>query len=223
MQFYSLYKAMTGDARKIPDGVNVKLIIRHSIREENPSDGNYESLMLTKEGIALAGKIGASLDRTIGIRASSKTARCIQTITCMTKEIRPQYCKDMTDIQVLPALSGCLGDPQPKVKGGVGWYDYFHYLQEGDVEKTRGITLDQEAKRLIDCVFSNGGRTGALDILCTHDCCVVILASALFGLKTDVQGSSWCGYAEGMFLSGTREKFTAWWRGEQREFLLFLL
>lgn len=213
---------MTDDAAKIPEGVNVKLFMRHSIREENPPDGNYEPLMLTKEGIALAEKIGASIDRNIGFRGSSKVKRCIQTVECVTNAVRPQYQKTMTGVEIVPALSVCLGNPQSKERGGVGWFEYFHYLQENNTEMTKGITLRDEALPLLDSLFAYGGRENELDVFCTHDCCVVNLASALFDLKTGIHGENWCGYAEGLFLYGTREKFTALWRGEKKEFVRFL-
>ena len=210
---------MTDEAQNIPGGVNVKLFMRHSIREENPPDGNYEPLMLTEEGIALAQKMGSSLDCNIGFRGSSKVKRCIQTLECMTSAVLPPFSRTMGAVELLPVMSTCLGNPQPKEKGGVGWYEYFHYLQEGNVEMTRGITLRDEALPLINCIFSHGGNKNELDVFCSHDCCVVNLASALFGLKTGLHGESWCSYTEGMFLYGTRENFTALWRGEERQFV----
>ena len=57
MNFYSPYPQMTSDAARIPDDVNAKLFMRHSIRFENPPDGNYDALLLTQEGIELAKEI----------------------------------------------------------------------------------------------------------------------------------------------------------------------
>lgn len=218
MHFYSPYRNMTQDAAHLPQGQNVKLFMRHSIREDNPVNGDYEPLMLTKEGIALAQQMGRSIDCTIGFCGTSRIGRCIQTVQELTGAVAPAYCPQQPHITVLAPISGCLGNPQAKERGGVGWYEYFHYLQEGETSLTNNITLRQEASPYLDCLFAHGGTANTLDLFCTHDCCVVILASALFGLQTGIHGENWCGYTEGLFLSGTRDHFTAWWRGEQKSF-----
>ena len=252
MKFYSPYSQMTADAASIPDGANVKLFLRHSIRYDNPVDGDYEPLLLTPEGEELARKIGRSLDKRLGFCGSSSVNRCIQTarfiVDGMKEELKADAYKangtrtdcagthadcagthadcddthgDMAGpykIEIVPSIATFKGINLAIANQGAGWFKYFHCLQEGLVDETAGITLEQEASPYLDSMFASGGKPDTIDLYASHDCNVVILASALFGLKTGLDGHDWCQYAEGMFLSGSREKFTAWWRGEMRTF-----
>lgn len=223
MKFYSPYDHMIQSAQKIPDDANAKLFMRHSIRFDNPVNGDFAPLMLTPEGIQLAEKMGSAIDRPIGKCTSSKIKRCQQTITSiisgMPQNLRPQT----ADITELEALSNVIGNPMPPELGGVGWFEYFHYLQTGNTEASRGITLEQESASILNAIFAQNGTSGTLDLICSHDSHVVILASSLFDLKTGLEGHDWCQYAEGIFLYGSRENFTALWRGQQKTFTNYLL
>ena len=238
MQVFSPYPEMTKDASLIPENAAAKLFMRHSIRFDNPPNGDYSQLMLTPEGIELAQKIGQSIDRPIGNCASSKVQRCQQTIDCIlqghnqnqiqTNIQNPGNLKNSKspiekNIIKMDELSSCLGDPRAEESGGVGWYNYFHYLQTANTQGSRGITLQMETKRLLDAIFSLPSRPATLDIICSHDSHVVILASALFNLKTGTTGQNWCRYTEGLFFYGPRENFTALWRGHSQTFTNYLL
>ncbi len=100
----------------------------------------------------------------------------------------------------------------------VGWYEYFYGLQRDVPEFTCGTTLYQEAKQIVDAMFAKPGESGHLDIICSHDSHVVVLASALFGLRTGIHGENWCGFTEGLFFVGERDDFTAYWCGEEKRF-----
>lgn len=223
MNFYSPYKHMVDAAAAITDKQNARLFIRHSIRYDNPINGDFAPLMLTPEGIELAKKMGASLDRPVGECQASKIKRCPQTIKCICEGMDKKYCPSMPEIKEYSSLYGILGNPMPVTMGGVGWYEYYHYLQEGNFEATRGITLDMEAKSILDTIFLTKGEPGTVDLICSHDSHVVVLASALFDYKTGLNGENWCQYAEGIWLTGDRNDFTAMWRGETNRFVNYLI
>lgn len=233
MNFVSIYPQMIDAASSIPDEANVKLLMRHSIRFDNPPDGDYSNLLLTPEGIELARKVGTGIDREIGVLVSSPVKRCRQTIESVVSGIAPQYkknilcsdgyeCKDGTHIKlkICDELTKIKGNIRPKEEGGIGWYEYFYYLQNNDLEGTRGVSLETECKPILDCIFSNNGGGNKLDIFCSHDSHLVMLGSALFDLKTGFHEASdkWVSFTEGMFLYGTRENFTAMFRGVTKSF-----
>jgi len=214
---------MNKDAKRLPKDQNVKLYIRHSIRYDNPVNGDYTKLLLTPEGIEAAKTIGKSIDKKIGFCGSSSVKRCNQTIQYIL-EAMPQGLKENAKIETLKTLAVMKGNPNPKEMGGCGWYEYYHYLQERVPEKTGGVTLEEEVKPILDCIFSHGGMGNTLEIFCSHDSHVVMLASALFDFKTGIQEhDNWCKYTEGLFFYGTRERFTSLWRGEERQFDNYLL
>ncbi len=238
MTFNSTNLWMKDAAKEIPDGVNTVAFIRHAERYTNPPDGDYSNLMLTPNGIKMANDIGSSIDRKIGIMRSSPVGRCMQTVQEIIKCVPDNFKPDndiSNDKEKLTSHSFChiQGDPRPKEQGGVGWYEYFHFLQIHDTQGSRGITLEQETKTILDAIFSQTldskqrpaqTEKGMLDIICTHDSHIVIMASALFGLKTQTDWSEeWCKWAEGLFFFGTRNNFTAFWRGQKKEFSNYLM
>lgn len=223
MRFFSPCEEMIKDAESLPE-CNVKLFMRHSIRFDNPINGDYTQLLLTPEGIELARKMGSAIDRPLGECAASPVKRCVQTVKFIAEGMNGNYDSGWKTRKVheYKAFGTLLGDPGPEESGGVGWNKYFHYLQTGNIEGSRGITLEMEATPVLDGIFSFNGSPGTLDIICSHDSHVVILASALFNLRTGLDGHSWCRYTEGLFLYGTRDDFTAVWRGQTKHFHNYL-
>ena len=256
MTFDAVNPWMTEAAARIPAGVPAVLFMRHAERYSNPPDGDYSRLLLTPAGIQAANAIGASVDRRIGVLRSSRVERCRQTLREIVRCVPPQFAPE-GDIRTCPEFCELLGDPSPREEGGVGWYEYFHYLQLHDTAGSRGVTLEAEAGRILDAIFretdgcfaatdsladggtgaadsdscadsgngaGTGGTTGGgLSLICSHDGQVVILASALFGLKTGTAWSeAWCRFAEGIFFWGRRDDFTALWRWQERRFRNFL-
>lgn len=241
MVFHSVNKWMSEAAAKIPDSENAAVFMRHSERYTDPVDGNYDNLLLTPNGIKMANETGASLDRQIRFLRCSPIERCRQTICETIRTVQKEYTKNIhydSDgnplIKEITEFKELLGDPSPIECGGVGWFEYFHYLQEHDINATRGISLESEAKRILDTFFeetldlkeniSTVQNSKTLDLVCSHDGHVVILASALFNLKTEtVWTEQWCSYAEGIFFYGNRKDFTAMWRNQTKRFKNFLL
>ena len=219
MKIYSPYAEMENAAGMISDSDNARLLIRHSIRFDNPVNNDYDPLLLTPEGIELAKKIGSVIDRPIGECLSSTIKRCVQTARYICEGVDKKYCAEIPEIRETKILADTLG----ATNANVGWCEYFHYLQIGNKEMCRGVTLEMEIKRLIDTVFLTKGEAGKLDLICTHDSHIIIAASALFDLRTGLDGHDWCRYTEGLFFTGTRNDFTAFWRGEKRRFVDYLI
>ncbi|MBQ6660078.1 MAG: histidine phosphatase family protein [Lachnospiraceae bacterium] len=205
---------MVRDAAKLPADANIKLFMRHAIRYDNPVNGDYSSLLLTPEGIRMAQDIGRSLDRPVGGLYASTVERCRQTV----REIAAGAGTKAPEIVSKEVYSGSAGAYKARDEHGVGWFEYFYGLQRSIDEYTWGATLYGEAKPIVDAIFAEPGEGGKLDIICSHDSHVVVLASALFGLKTGIHGENWCRYTEGLFFTGTRDDFTAYWRGEEKRF-----
>ena len=74
MIFDGISRLMKEDALKLPADTNIKVYMRHSIRFDNPVNGDYSNLLLTPEGIEIANRIGANLDVPIGRFFLSKDA-----------------------------------------------------------------------------------------------------------------------------------------------------
>ena len=214
MRFDSPCKEMVYDAGRLPENVNVKLFLRHAIRYDNPVNGDYSTLLLTPEGIRMAQVIGRSIDRPLGRLYASTVERCRQTV----REIARGAGVNAPAITSAEVYSGSAGAYQARDEHNVGWYEYFYGLQRNIPEYTWGATLYGEAKPIVDAIFAEPGAKETLDIICSHDSHVVVLASALFGLKTGIHGENWCRFTEGLFFTGSRDDFTAYWRGEKRRF-----
>jgi len=235
---------MTKTAAMLPQEEPVAIYMRHCERYTNPPDGDYSKLLLNPNGIQMAHDLGKSIDRKIRVYAASPVERCQQTIREILKTL-PSSCAPEagSKIKLVEEFANMAGDPRPKEVGGVGWYEYFHYLQKRDVKACRGVTLEMEAKPIIDAIFretldskeaknfslngqeeENGEGQAPLDLICSHDGHVVILASLLFDFKTPPYWSQeWCQYAEGIFFYGSRRNFTAIWRNQIKTFTDYLL
>lgn len=214
MRFDSPCKEMVFDAGRLPEDANVKLFLRHAIRFDNPVNGDYSTLLLTPEGIRMAQEIGRSIDRPLGKFYASTVERCRQTV----REIARGAGVTAPEIVSAEVYSGSAGAYRARDEHNVGWYEYFYGLQRDIPEYTWGATLYKESKPIVDAIFAEPGENGHLDIICSHDSHVVVLASALFGLKTGIHGENWCRFTEGLFFTGCREDFTAYWRGEKKRF-----
>ena len=215
MVFNSIVAAMREDALKLPKDRNVKVYMRHSIRFDNPPDGDYSKLLLTPEGIEIANRIGRELDYPVGYFYSSPVERCVQTATEIAKGagIKEPVIERVRELAHLEGLGHAQNDL------GIGWYEFYYGLQRNIPELTGGITLKEAATPIIDKVFSLPETDKALDVICSHDSHVVTLASALFDFKTGIKGEGWITFTEGMFMYGTREDFTVLWRGEEKRFV----
>lgn len=237
MQLLTPNEWMTKAASEIPDDQSAVLFMRHCERYTDPPDGDYSKLLLTPNGIKMANDIGTSINRKIRLLRSSPIERCKQTIREVIKFIPPEFAptKD-TEIKTSKDFFELLGNPSPKESGGVGWFEYFHYLQEHDVEAAQGISLEAETKHILDAIFAetldsreaasytdDSSTTAPLDLICSHDCHVIVLASALFDHKTDMSlTSKWCQFAEGLLFYGSRRNFTAFWRGQKKTFVDYM-
>jgi broad specificity phosphatase PhoE len=82
MQIFSIYESMEETAKLCPNDHNIKILLRHSIRQEIRDETSIEGIenaQLTREGKKMAKRLGASLNMDIGTISSSYSQRCIDT------------------------------------------------------------------------------------------------------------------------------------------------
>ena len=215
MNYQSVCDWMSPAAATLPNDKNIKLFMRHSIRFDNPVNGDYSHLLLTPEGIKIANKIGESIDIPIGHFYASPVKRCQQTALEIARGAKIEDPEIITAQEYAYLLGATYAFDTLKV----GWYEYYHSLQNDILDKTGGYTGKEVASKIIDRIFEDTGEPGTLDIICSHDGHVVALAGALFDLKTGLKGDNWCGFTEGIFFYGERDDFTAVWRGVKKRFI----
>ena len=210
---------MASDAASLPKNENLRVYMRHSIRFDNPPDGDYGPLLLTPEGIEIANRIGRDLDIPIGNLYSSCVKRCVQTATEIAKGA------GITEpvVEEVPELGHIVGFDHASKDLGIGWYQFFYGLERGNMSLTGGTTIEEASLPIIDRIFNLPSKEGALDIMCSHDSHIVILAGMLFDLKTGLKGENWVGYTEGLFFYGDRDDFTAFFRGHKKRFKNFMM
>jgi len=238
MKIFSIYKSMEESVALCPAGANIKLVIRHSIRHETSPTGNDSDVPLYEEGRILARRLGESLDMTVGSISSSLTQRCMDTCSEIIKgiqEIQPDF--NIT-IQRAPMLQ--IPQNKDNIEAGrtFGKPDAIRNIFQAFVDKEPlpGLyDLETGAKRMLTYIFDTGNTPGTLDIFCTHDFQFSMQLLFLQGgtqevkdhlfngcrtLRGDgwsINGDGWPLMLEGMFLWGTKDNFTAVWRGEKCE------
>ena len=80
MKIKSIYPSMEFGAEGLPDQRNIKLLLRHSIRDSITKAEDAEKMLLTHEGIMLAQHFGRNIQYPIGDIYSSNNKRCVQTV-----------------------------------------------------------------------------------------------------------------------------------------------
>ncbi len=226
MKYNSICKWMTEAAETIPDHASVKLFLRHSIRYDDPIDGNYTHLMLTPEGIHIAHDIGKSLDLPIGNLYSSPVRRCQQT-AYEIKRAANNLSREFTDfrtisneeeseygIKIKKNLGHLHGLDYALKELNIGWYEFFYYLQREKYNNIGNVTHREVVAPILDAILEDKTSSGTVDIICTHDSHIVSLASYLFDYKTGKNGENWCDYTEGIFFYENNNEYIALWRGE---------
>ena len=212
------------NAESLPPNVNVKFIFRHSIRHNIKHGDSYENACLTNEGIALAQSFGKSIEYRIGYVASSDIKRCVQTLENIlvarneSKKINISHdilgSVHIKEYQLANQTISLLG----KLRNVI------FCMQQNDLPGLNNIEIC--AKILLDYIFTNGNELETIDLFCTHDFQLAILAAVLFQYATNefsIQTELWPMMMEGMLLYGTRNKFTCVWRDCKKNFVNFLL
>ncbi len=217
MSISSIYDHMELASKDIPIDQNMKIIMRHSIRHPIDSVENQSEVELTNEGKALAMHFGRSINRTIGFLGSSDARRCIQTLDCISKGANAQSEINIMNHQLRDphALDGRVCEESFKK---LPVESIFYRLKNG-IRLPGFRTLIESVKIMLDGIFSYGNRENTLDLFCTHDFQIALLASDLFDFGEPIDdrtGSEWPMMLEGIIFTGNRNCFKAYWRNNTK-------
>ena len=86
------------EIKNITEDSNVKLLLRHSIRQSLKGVDDTISISLTEEGILNAYNFGKNLPWNIGVASTSIARRCIQTVDKIVEGSRSGHIVSPTDI-----------------------------------------------------------------------------------------------------------------------------
>jgi broad specificity phosphatase PhoE len=217
---------MEESAKLCPDNRNIKLLIRHSIRQEIRDDASVkeiENAQLTREGKKMAERFGDALTMDIGTISSSYSQRCIDTcheiINGFNKnQIRYNHDIIKTKILQSPHCKNIPEEHETWEKLGIeGIFDCF----AKNIDALGFYDLETSVSHIINYVFETGNKNNTVDIFCTHDFQIAMLLlfynknryeykQALFD-KT----GNWPFMLEGLFLWGNKNSYNVLWRGEK--------
>ena len=202
------------EIKNITEDSNVKLLLRHSIRQSLKGVDDTLSISLTEEGILNAYNFGKNIPWNIGLASTSIAKRCIQTIEKIVEGSCSGHIDSPTGILTSPALF----DFELAKKT---------YFAEGNLKNiARKLSMGQKlpgfysaqitAEKLLDYIFSVGNESKTLDLFCTHDFNVVILLSYLMPSIADSDKivMDWPVPLEGIYLWGERYDFNYFWKGK---------
>ena len=215
---------MEDSAKLCPEGQNIKMLIRHSERQEIKKGASHEEIQnaqLTDNGRKIAIFLGESLNMDIGIISSSYTQRCID--TC--QEIINGYNKNHIEYNQPILKTEMLQSPQWNKNEGAdneiweklgirGIFDCFarneYMLSFYDLETS--------VNRIFSYLFETGNKNNSIDIYYTHDFQLAMILLFINGRSCEYNkmlfNGNWPQMLEGMFLWGNRNDFNIIWRGE---------
>lgn len=213
----SIYPFMETDALSIPNDANIKLLIRHSIKDTHLQTNGINDQLLTKEGEICAQYFGRHIQYELGVLYSSNFKRCIQTIENIL--IGRQ---EKRTVEVEDYLLGSLVCPNSNLCQNVikelGLKEFLSKMVNNS--SIQGFpSLDNCMKEILDFIFQTGNKQKTIDIYCTHDIHIAMIISQLFNLTLtkDIK-NNWPMMLEGMYLWGKRNNFYCTWRGSRGHF-----
>jgi hypothetical protein len=218
---------MEESAKLCPDSENIKLLVRHSIRQEIREGASIEEIekaQLTREGKKMAERLGETINMDIGTVSSSFSQRCIDT----SQEIINGYNKNHAEYSPAILKTKMLQSPQCKNspeehetwnKFGIkGIFDCF----AKDIEMPGLYNLETSINYMIDYIFGTGNKNNTIDIFCTHDFQLAMILLFLNGKSYKYKqelfdgNDNWPFMLEGIFLWGSKNNYNALWRGKKQ-------
>ena len=213
MNVFSIYESMQRSANLCPGNENIKLVIRHSIRQDMGNDAANYKAMLTREGIELAKRFGKELDTPIGSVSSSFSQRCVDTCeSILSGNSRKIEIRRTGILQTVQNNDDTLSEESFSKYGVEGIFNAF-------VEKKQlpGLnSLEFSVNKILDYIFKTGNRKNTVDIFCTHDFQAAMILLFLYENNAENRKKlfeNWIYMLEGFFIYGNRENFTLIWRG----------
>jgi hypothetical protein len=206
-----------------PENANIKMLIRHSIRQDIKEGASVEEIQnaqLTREGRVMAERLGSSIEISINSISSSCNQRCIDTCSEIINGysiICKKYNGEIIKTKLLEAPhSKGIENRKTFEKLGVegifdGWVNHVNMHGIYDIETS--------SNRLLNYVFETGNKNNTLDIFCTHDFQMAMLLlffndNSLEFKQKLFAPNYWPFMLEGMFLWGNRNNFALAWRGQ---------
>jgi hypothetical protein len=222
MKVWAPYESMEESAKLCPIEHNIKVLLRHSIRQDIEDKVNVKEAQLTREGNRIAERFGKELGYNIGTISSSFTQRCID--TCFA--IISGYNKTHLEYKLGILQTKMLQDPHnihiPESKetweklGMEGIFDCFAKNKE-----MPGIyDLRTSVNRMMSYVFETGNQKNTIDIFCTHDFQLAMLLLFINGKSYDYKqilfdgSDNWPFMLEGIFLWKNNDNIILSWRGK---------
>lgn len=214
---------MKESARTIPECVNAKLVIRHSIRQPLRTNENPYMVPLTDEGICLARHFGRGLNISLGYVLTSRALRCIQTV----ESIIEGSFSDSVMYESIDMIRLCASnevDNSILLQRGISAKRLIAQINS-EIEIPGLLSINQIVKNHLDIIFSNGGAYGTLDVFCTHDFQMMVLLSSLFDKVSDIDSIRlvWPRMLEGFFFWGERNDFYCSWRNRTKHYVGLLM
>jgi len=219
MNIWTPYELMEKSAKLCPSGQNIKLLIRHSIRQ----DKETEEAQLTREGRKIAERLGKSFNSGLGSISSSYSRRCIDTCQEIINGYNSGYIKYEADILKTEMLQCPHIKKENKAEADLTWkklgmegvFDCF----SKNTDMPGFYNLETSSKRLIDYVLETGNQNNTVDLFCTHDFQLAMLLLFFNGdshsYKQDLfKNDNWPFMLEGMFIWKHDNKINIAWRGK---------
>jgi len=218
MKIWTPYESMEESAKLCPKEHNIKILLRHSIRQ----DIEDKEAQLTREGIKIAELFGKRLGANIGTISSSFIQRCIDTCN----EIIKGYNKTHLEYKSVILKSKMLQMPHnmniPESKetweklGMEGIFDGF----AKNMDMPGIYDLETSVNHILDYIFETGNENDTIDIYCAHDFQLSMLLLYLNEKKYEYKqllfsgDETWPFMLEGMFLWKDNNQIKIAWRGE---------
>jgi len=229
MKILTIYKSMEESAELCPDGQNIKMLIRHSIRQDVKDDAGleaFENALLTREGKKMAERLGESLDMDIGTISSSCTQRCVDTCQEIINGYNKNHSKYIHDIiktEILqrPHCRNVQEEHDTWEKIGMnGIFDGF----AKNIDMPGIYDIETSVKCMVDYIFETGNENNSIDIFCTHDFQLAMLLLFFNGKNPEYKqilfnkSDNWPYMLEAMFLWKSKNSINALWRDERYTF-----
>ena len=216
MQLDSPFESMINSASICLPNVNLKLIIRHSVKNDQSLE---KDIQLTPNGKMIAYRLGKSLSLPIGFIACSPVLRCCQ--TC--EEIIKGFNDNSHSYQFQPVLTKILqtshiinSEKSGKLFKTFSIQDIFrHYVECRELDGLHN--LSDSVLPILRYVFEKGGVENTVDIFCTHDTQISLIL-LFIGYDQNEILECWPRMPEGIFLWEEAGHYYAAWRGSVKEF-----
>lgn len=218
MNIWTPYELMEESAKLCPDGQNIKVLLRHSIRQEIED----KEAQLTREGMKIAELFGKKLGSNIGTISSSFIQRCIDTCNEIIKGYNKTHLEYKSNILKSKMLQKphSMNIPESKETwekhGMEGIFDGF----AKNIDMPGIYNLEASVNRILEYIFETGNENNTIDIYCTHDFQLSMLLLYFNEKKYEYKqllfsgDDTWPFMLEGMFLWKNNGQINIAWRGK---------